>query len=188
MRSIIYLMYAVLEYLLVTAFLLRLLLPLVRANMRNPLAQAVLRATNPLILPLRRVLTPIGRIDTASVVALIIVQSITVWVILLLGKQFLYPHVALTPLAVTFEITLELIREILRVYGFGIFIYALLTWVAPNSYSPTGDILGTLCDPILKRVRRIIPPLAGLDFSVFFVCIGISAIFIALPASPFPFG
>jgi len=188
MRSIIYIVYAVLEYLLVTAFLLRLLLPLVRANMRNQLAQAVLRATNPLILPLRRVLTPIGRIDTASVVALLIVQTITVWVILLLGKQFLDPSIATTPLSVAFETALELIREILRVYGFAIFIYAMLSWVAPHTYSPTGDILGALCEPTLKRVRRIIPPLAGLDFSVFFIVIGITAIFIALPGSPFPLG
>jgi YggT family protein len=74
------------------------------------------------------------------------------------------------------------------VYGFGLFIYAVLSWVAPQAYSPTSDILGALCDPILKRLRRFIPPLAGLDFSIFFACIGITAIFMALPGSPFPLG
>jgi len=188
MRSIIYIIYAVLEYLLVTAFLLRLLLPLARANMRNQLAQAVLRATNPLILPLRRIFPPIGRVDSASIVALLITQFLTVWMILLLAKQFLYPSITLTPGVLAFETALELIRQVLRVYGFGLFIYAVLSWVAPQTYSPTSDILGALCDPILKRLRRFIPPLAGLDFSIFFACIGITAIFMALPGSPFPLG
>ena len=70
MPAIIYIVEAVLQYLLVTAFLLRLVLPLARVNMRNQLAQAVIRVTNPLVMPLRRVLPPIGRVDTASVVAI----------------------------------------------------------------------------------------------------------------------
>ena len=58
----------------VYAFLLRVLLQIVRADFRNPLAQAVVALTNWLVLPLRRVLPPIGRADTASIVALIAVQ------------------------------------------------------------------------------------------------------------------
>src|SRR5262249_61946051 len=43
----------------------RLLLQWTRADFRNPLCQAVVKLTNPLILPLRRLLPPIGKIDTA---------------------------------------------------------------------------------------------------------------------------
>ena len=53
--------------------LARLLLQWARADFRNPLCQAVVRITNPLILPLRRVLPPIGKVDTASVVAVLLV-------------------------------------------------------------------------------------------------------------------
>ena len=56
------------------AFLLRVLMPLVRADFRNPLGQAVLRFTDPLVRPLRRVLAPAGRVDVASIVALLLVQ------------------------------------------------------------------------------------------------------------------
>lgn len=181
MQPIIYIIYAVLEYLIVTAFLLRLLLPLVRANMRNPLSQAVMRATNPLVMPLRRALPPVGRVDTASVVALILVQFVTVLIIALLAG---YP---LTPEFLLRETGLELIREILRVYGFALFIYVLLSWVAPHTYSPAGEILGHVCEPILRRIRRVIPPLAGLDFSAFFALILITASLMALPRGPFPF-
>lgn len=181
MLPIIYIVYAVLEYLVVTAFLLRLLLPLARANMRNQLSQAVMRATNPLVMPLRRVLPPIGRVDTASVVALLIVQFLTVLAVSLLAG---YP---LTPAFLLQQTGLELIRETLRVYGFCLFIYVLLSWVAPHTYSPAGELLGSLCEPILRRIRRVIPPLAGLDFSAFFALILIGAALLTIPAGPYPF-
>src|SRR5690348_1195298 len=48
--------------------LLRLFLQWSRADFRNPISQAVVRLTNPLVMPLRRILPPVGKIDTASVV------------------------------------------------------------------------------------------------------------------------
>lgn len=185
MRALAYIVYMVLEYIFVTAFLLRVLLPLVRANMRNEISQAVLRGTSPLVMPLRRVLPPIGRIDTASIVGLILVQFATVAIVfLLLGYTFSAPNLIQ-------ETLLELVRSVLRTYGFALFLCAVISWVAPHTYSPFGSLLGSLCDPILTRLRRLIPPLGGLDFSVFFALIGIGAIWILLAEyhlSRFPFG
>src|SRR6202007_2583893 len=73
MAAIIFIIRALLG-LLVTVFLLRLLLPLCRADARNPLSQAVIKLTNPLILPLRRILPPMQRLDTASLIALLLIQ------------------------------------------------------------------------------------------------------------------
>jgi YggT family protein len=50
------------------AVLLRLLLQWVRADFYNPLSQAVVKLTNPVLRPLRRYIPALGRIDTASVV------------------------------------------------------------------------------------------------------------------------
>src|SRR6202035_5595300 len=63
-------------WLLLLAFVLRLLFQLTRANFRDPMADAIVRVTNWLILPLRRLLPPIGKVDTATVVAVIVVASI----------------------------------------------------------------------------------------------------------------
>lgn len=68
MDALLFIVRTLLQVLLVTVFLLRVLLPLARADSRNQLSQAVIRLTNPLVLPLRRVLPPIGKVDTASVV------------------------------------------------------------------------------------------------------------------------
>ena len=60
-----------LHYLISTLFslytvvlLLRLILQLVRADFRNPLSRAIVQITNPVVLPLRKVLPPAGRTST----------------------------------------------------------------------------------------------------------------------------
>src|SRR5262245_32323747 len=85
MDAIIFLVRTLLQVLLVTVFLLRVLLPLVRADTRNQLTQAVYRLTNPLVLPLRKVIPPAGKFDVASLVALILVQAATVYILWLLS-------------------------------------------------------------------------------------------------------
>ncbi|MDH3338796.1 MAG: YggT family protein, partial [Gammaproteobacteria bacterium] len=63
-------------YLLV--MLLRLWLPWFRADFRNPIAQGILRLTSPLVIPVRRVIPPIGRLDTATVIVAFALQYLTV--------------------------------------------------------------------------------------------------------------
>ena len=65
--------------------LARLLLQWARADFRNPICQAVVRLTNPLILPLRRVLPPVRKVDTASVVAVLVVAFTKVGIVLALS-------------------------------------------------------------------------------------------------------
>lgn len=144
----------------VGAFLLRLLFQLVRTEFRNPLVQALVRLTNPLILPLRRVLPPVGRIDTASVVALLLVQLLATTVLTMLAG-FGVPG----PAALLLGATLELADTTLSLYVFLLIGYVLLSWVAPDGYNPAARVLGDLVAPLLRPLRRALPTLAGLDLS-----------------------
>ena len=65
----------ILLWLLTLAFVLRLLFQLVRADFRDPMADAIVRVTNWLIMPLRRLLPPIGKVDTATVLAVLLVAT-----------------------------------------------------------------------------------------------------------------
>jgi YggT family protein len=170
MSAIIFIVNALLQYLLVTAFLLRVLLPLARANMRNPLCQAVLRVTSPLVMPLRKVFPPVGRVDTASVVALILVQLVTTVIINLLSG-FIG-----TPLGIALRVVFMILDSTLQVYTIAVFIYVLLSYVAPGAHSPGRELLESLCEPILRPVRRLIPPIAQIDFTPVFVLIGLQAL------------
>ena len=75
MRALTFVIGALLQ-LVVTIFLLLVLLPMARADSRNQLSQAVIRLTNRVVLPLRKALPPMGKIETASIVALALVQLI----------------------------------------------------------------------------------------------------------------
>lgn len=160
----------------VFVFLLRLLLQWSRADFRNQVAQAVVRITNPLVLPLRRVLPPIGKVDTASVVAVILMATLEEIILFSLhGLPFVGP---------SYWVTVVLVRILdiaLTTYLYAIFIYALLSMVAPGGYSPMQSILASLCEPVLRPFRRIIPPIGGIDLSPLWASIILIALRMLLP-------
>lgn len=154
--------------------LARLLLQWARADFRNPICQAVVRITNPFILPMRRVLPPVGKVDTASVVAVLIVATVKV------GVLFALSGVSPGPLWWGRDIAIELIRTVLLTYFYAILAYALLSLIAPGGYSPLQSVLATLCEPVLRPFRRVIPPIAGIDLSPLWAVIVIQAILLLL--------
>jgi YggT family protein len=156
--------------------LARLLLQWARADFRNPIAQAIVRLTNPLILPLRRILPPIGKVDTASVVAVILVAIIKRGILFAL-TGYGTPGIELWIQA----IAVELVQALLRTYFYAILLYALLSLIAPGGYSPLQSVLASICEPILRPFRRLIPPIAGIDLSPLWAVIAIQAILLLLP-------
>jgi YggT family protein len=155
----------------VYAFLLRMLLQLARADFRNPLAQAVVALTNWLVLPLRRVLPPVGRFDTASLVALLAVQLVATLILFRLRTGALYPFL---PLALAALRSLALATLLL--YTILIFIYALLSFIAPGARSPATSLLASLCEPILRPLRQVLPVVGGIDFSPLVAIVGLTAL------------
>lgn len=155
--------------------LLRLLLQLVRADFRNPLARAIVQLTNPVVLPLRKVLPPIGKIDTASLVAVVLCTLLKLWLLFALAGVVAPPPGRL--LAVT---VLDVLSLVLGTYLFSIVLNAILSFVAPGNYSPAQALLASICNPVLNPIRRVIPPLGGLDLSPLWACIAIQALRIIL--------
>lgn len=174
MQALIYVLNALIT-LVVVAFLLRALFPLVRADFRNPIGQAVLRVTDPLVLPLRKLLRPAGRVDVASIVALLIVQLAgTALVLGVAGMPMT------SPLVVVAVAVRDLARTVLQFYFFVVLLHVVLSWVGQGAYSPATAILERLCEPLLRPFRRVIPTLGGLDLSPVFVLIGLQALQILL--------
>lgn len=151
--------------------LMRLLMQLTRADFRNPVARAIVQVTDPLVLPLRRVLPPIRRIDTASVVAVLLVTAIKLYLLQLLFGSGM-------PGAAVFGIGLlrEMVDLVLRTYLFSLFFHALLSFAAQGGYSPLQSVLASICAPVLKPFRRYLPSIAGLDLSPLWAMIAIQAL------------
>ncbi|MDO6805862.1 YggT family protein, partial [Wenyingzhuangia sp. 1_MG-2023] len=72
-------------------FLLRFLLQLVRADFYNPISQFILRFSNPLLVPLRRVIPGFGGLDIASLVLTYLAQLLLMVAILMIAGQFMLP-------------------------------------------------------------------------------------------------
>lgn len=156
-------------------FLARLLLQWTRADFRNVFCQAVVRITNPLILPLRRVLPPVGKVDSASVVAVLLIALIEV------ACLFALHGLGVPPLVVWVrQVLVEIARTLLWTYFYCIFLYALLSLIAPGGYSPLQSVLTSLCEPVLRPIRRLIPSIAGLDLSPLWAIIAIQALIILM--------
>lgn len=147
----------------IMAVLLRFLLQLVRADFYNPISQAIVKITSPLLNPLRKVIPGFGGIDAASLVLALILQIALFY--LLLFMRGIAPE--MVPFAsVLISSFLKLVTEFLNIYMFGLIIIAIASWVAPNSYNPGLMLLHQLTEPLTSRVRKVIPPIGGLDFSL----------------------
>jgi len=166
-------------YLLV--MLLRLWLPWLRADFRNPIAQGILRLTSPLVIPVRRVIPPIGRLDTATVIVAFALQYLAVLVILSINGL----SAGILPIALTSLIDLVLLS--LRLFTFAILIHIILSWIAPGTYNPATAFIAMLVEPVLRPFRSLIPSIGGLDISPIFAIIGLQAVAIfAATLRPFP--
>ena len=154
--------------------LLRLLLPYLGADFRNPLAQAILKMTSPLVIPLRRIIPPIGRIDTATVLVAFAIQYLLIVVLLMI----LGSSATIAAIAVTAIINLVLLT--VRLFIFAIFIRVILSWISPQGYNPALAIIYTLTDRVLRPFQRVIPQMGGLDLSPLFAIILLMALTIII--------
>ncbi|WP_372758183.1 YggT family protein [Litorivivens sp.] len=155
--------------------ILRLLLQLARADFYNPISQFMVKATNPVLLPLRRVIPPIGKVDTASVVLALLVQMVAmVAIIALFGARL--PNV-LTLLGWS---VIGCLALTVNLYFFAIIINIILSWVAPGTHHPAAVLLYQLTEPVMQPFRKIIPPMGGIDLSPIMVFLVISVLQILL--------
>lgn len=155
--------------------LLRILLQLVRADFYNPISQLVWQVTQPLVGPAQKVIPKVGKFDTAAG-------------LLALGLAVVYIHVIagilgirVGGLAALGYGALKLVSLTLSLYTFALFVQAILSWVGPGVNNPAGSILWSVNEPLLRPVRRVIPPMSGLDLSPLVVILVLQALNLMLP-------
>ncbi|GFM66330.1 YggT family protein [Pseudomonas cichorii] len=148
-------------YLLI--ILLRFVLQLVRANFYNPLSQFTVKATQPLLKPLRRIIPSLFGLDMSSLVLAIIVQLILMALTLLLS----YGTTG-DPLHLLIWAIIGVTALFLKIFFFALIISVILSWVAPGSHNPGAELVNQICEPALAPFRKFLPNLGGLDLSPIF--------------------
>ncbi|MCW8825923.1 MAG: YggT family protein [Gammaproteobacteria bacterium] len=144
----------------ITVVMLRFILQQVRADFYNPISQFIVKVTNPPLIPLRRIIPGWGGIDIASIVLMLVLQSIAFTLLLLIRGMELGPLVIIN---LAFA---ELVSMAFSIFIFAIIIQVIISWINPaGHYNPVGAVLRSLTEPMLRPARRYIPPISGIDLS-----------------------
>lgn len=163
-----------LEFLLTTlitlyiiAVMLRFLFGVVRADFYNPVSQFLVRITNPLLVPLRKIIPNYRQYDLSAVVLMLVLQIISLYLTLLLRDMLLAPHLVIL-LAIA-----KLLTQAIDVFIFAIIVQVILSWVNPGTSSPVTALLYSLTNPVMRPFQRMIPAVSGMDLSPLFALLAL---------------
>ncbi len=145
--------------LLIMVVLLRVMLQLVRANFFNPICQFLVKVTNPVLTPLRRIIPNWGRLDLGAVLVIFALQMIQIVIL------FSLSNLSGKPAGIAVLAVAEILDTVILVWIVAIFVRVLLSWFAPAAPSPVTPLLYQLTEPLMAPAKRVMPDLGGIDLS-----------------------
>ncbi len=164
------------------AVLLRFWMQWVRADFRNPIGQFIITVTNPVVLPLRKIIPSIGTVDTATLLLAYAIATLKMYTLLSLrGIDVNLIHLAMFGVG-------QLLQASVYIFFAAIFIQVIASWVAPGSYHPVLSVARAISEPLMAPARKFIPAIAGLDFSPIVVIIFLQLTLRLLVAPLLPYG
>ena len=154
----------------ILAVMLRFLLGMVRADFYNPISQFLVKITNPLLVPLRKIIPGTGKIDVAAIILMLVLQLIMLAIIVAL-RGVTPPLLGLLLTAIGTLVILAI-----NVFLFAIIVQVIISWVNPGSYNPVNGLLSSLTAPVMRPIQRLLPPMSGIDLSPLFALIGLQVL------------
>ncbi len=149
-------------------FMARFLLQACRVDFYNPISQGIVKATDPVLRPLRSVLPGLRNLDMASFAAAWITAVLMIYALALTEGRYPGSVVALTAGGL-----LHVLTRMLDIFWWCIIIVIIASFIAPGNYHPALGLLQQITEPLLRPARRLIPPLGGLDFSPIIVILAL---------------
>ena len=159
----------------ILALLLRYLLTKVHADSFNPLYELIIKVTNPLLKPLRKIIPGYYGIDWSSVVALILIQALEIILVELIISGNLLEFYGVIILTIA-----HLLKILLYIYLFIIIVQVIVSWINPDTYNSITMMMYQLSEPILRPIRGLIPSTGGLDFSPLVILVIINLLMILI--------
>ncbi|MFN3163404.1 MAG: YggT family protein [Pseudohongiellaceae bacterium] len=154
------------------AILLRFMLQLAKADFYNPVSQSVVKVTDPAVRLFRSFIPGYRGIDFSSLILALAVEAVAICVLILLYGGSI-PSVG-------FVITwafVGVIYFIINIYYYAIIASIIMSFIMLFSGNmnphPILRVIWQLTEPVMAPVRKIIPPMGGLDFSPIFIFIAI---------------
>jgi YggT family protein len=141
-----------------------------RADFYNPISQLIVRLTSPPLKILRRWIPGWGGYDIAAIALMLLLQILSLALILLLRGLPLDGGMLIM------QALIALVELSFNLFIFSIIIQAILSWIQQGGYNPLSAILYHLNEPLLRPIRRLIPPISGFDLSVLVAILGLQVV------------
>ena len=158
-------------YFFIVIVFLRFLFQLIRADFHNPVSQFILKVTNPLLIPLRRIIPAWKNIDSASLVLIFLLKIIELFLRDLINFGSVGSLYNLLSLSI-----MELVRMAINFYFFAILGQIVLSWLAPHNNNPLIGLLHQITNPVMAPARKLIPPIGGMDLSPILVLLALQVL------------
>ena len=143
-----------------TVVLLRFMLQLARADFYNPVSQAVVKATAPLLNPLRRIIPGFAGIDVAA-----LVLAVLLYLLMIMVVAYMIVGQLINPLQVLLGSVFGVFNLIITIYFFAIILSAISSWIPPLHGHPITRLVWQLVEPVLGPFRKLLPDMGGIDIS-----------------------
>ncbi|OED39437.1 hypothetical protein AB833_15360 [Chromatiales bacterium (ex Bugula neritina AB1)] len=141
--------------------MLRFLMQVTRADYYNPVSQFIVKVTDPLLLPIRKIVPGLGGYDIAALV----LCFLALFIKLLLLKAVNFGGVSAGGWAGSFIYTFaEVIDLAFVVFIYTILAMVILSWVSPGGH-PISGLLRSITAPVLRPIQRMMPDVGGFDLS-----------------------
>ncbi|MDX2416958.1 MAG: YggT family protein [Xanthomonadales bacterium] len=158
----------------VIAILLRLLLQWVKADFYNPLSQFLIKVTDPVLVPARRLIPSAGKLDTAAVVVMLFLELLQLVVInLLIETDYGFKFLLLFAVQ-------KLLVALLLTYFVLIIARVIISWFANQSRHPLIPLIYQLTEPVLRPINKLLPAFGGVDLSPLIALIALRALLLLL--------
>jgi YggT family protein len=163
---------------IVVLLLARLLMQGLRISLRNPFGEFVVAATHWLVAPMRRVIPPFGALDLATLCAAWLVQLAALWLLQSLGGAASAAGAGVAAAVLAALAALDLARYALYLLTFALVVQVVLSWI--NPYSPVAPAVDAVTRPLLRPIRRRLPPMGGIDLSPMILFVALQVLLIPL--------
>lgn len=163
---------------LVFLLLARFLLQWLRAPFRNPLGEFVVALTNWAVLPVRRVLPSLGGLDLSTLLLAWLAQGLALFLLYTLGGRDFSSSPGIAAGVLAALALLELVRYALYILMVAVVVQVVLSWI--NPYTPLAPLFDAMTRPLLRPIRRFVPPVANVDLSPLVLLLAMQVLLIPL--------
>ena len=142
----------------------------------NPISMTLRRVTNVIVLPLSRLLPSGNRFSPGALVALILLQVVFIALMFTLEGRL----DAFNVLQALIWAAIGCASLLVNIIFYSVIAMIVVSFLAPQSSNPAVEFIWELTEPVMAPLRRILPPMGGLDFSPIILFIVLNVIRVSL--------